>query len=218
MDDQMTSGQENVQSADASARAAQQGADAAQENLNAFQKFMNSLFSGSKEKEAAAGGDALPAEDNKDAPDAGKEPEGAAFTQADIDAAVETARRKWQEEAKEAERIAKLTPEEAAAEEQQKKEARIAELEQQLLRKELREQATEALEKDGYPAALADLLDYSGREAMEQSLEKLVRIYKGSLEAGVKSRLRGKTPEGLGVAADTQNILRDQIARNIRGI
>ena len=37
------------------------------------------------------------------------------------------------------------------------------------------------------------------------------------LEAAVKERLRGKTPEGLGGAASAENAIKDQIAQNIRG-
>lgn len=54
--------------------------------------------------------------------------------------------------------------------------------------------------------------------AMEKSLSKLTETFKGSLQAAVESRLRGKTPAGLGNAASTENMLRDQIARNIRGL
>ena len=41
---------------------------------------------------------------------------------------------------------------------------------------------------------------------------------KATLQAAVESRLRGKTPAGLGNAASAENMLRDQIARNIRGL
>lgn len=54
--------------------------------------------------------------------------------------------------------------------------------------------------------------------AMEKSLSKLTETFKGSLQAAVESRLRGKTPAGLGNAASAENMLRDQIARNIRGL
>ena len=56
------------------------------------------------------------------------------------------------------------------------------------------------------------------QEAMEKSLSKLTETFKGSLQAAVESRLRGKTPAGLGNAASAENMLRDQIARNIRGL
>jgi len=53
---------------------------------------------------------------------------------------------------------------------------------------------------------------------MEKSLSKLTETFKGSLQTAVESRLRGKTPAGLGNAASAENMLRDQIARNIRGL
>lgn len=215
MNGAITTSQETTQTADVSTETAQQTAEATPENLNAFQKFLNGLFGGAREKGTEPEGKKEGGADAGDVP--GKAAE-ASFTQADLDAAVEAARKKWQDEAAEAERVGKLSPEERAADEQQKKDARIADLEKQLLRKELRESAAAMLEKDGYPVGLADLLDYSGREAMEKSLDRLVTTYKESLEEGVRTRLKGRTPEGLGLAANTQNMLRDQIAKNIRGI
>ena len=40
---------------------------------------------------------------------------------------------------------------------------------------------------------------------------------KNALEAAVKERLRGKTPEGLGGGAKAENTVKDQIAQGIRG-
>ena len=120
--------------------------------------------------------------------------------------------------AEEAKRQAKLSPEEKAAEEQKKKDEQIAELQAKLLKSDLQKKATASLEKDGYPVGLAELLDYTSEEAMEKSLSKLTDTFKGSLQAAVESRLRGKTPAGLGNAASAENMLRDQIARNIRGL
>ena len=94
----------------------------------------------------------------------------------------------------------------------------IAELQAKLLKSDLQKKATASLEKDGYPVGLAELLDYTSEEAMEKSLSKLTDTFKGSLQAAVESRLRGKTPAGLGNAASAENMLRDQIARNIRGL
>ena len=111
-----------------------------------------------------------------------------------------------------------IHPEEKAAEEQKKKDEQIAELQAKLLKSDLQKKATASLEKDGYPVGLAELLDYTSEEAMEKSLSKLTDTFKGSLQAAVESRLRGKTPAGLGNAASAENMLRDQIARNIRGL
>lgn len=126
--------------------------------------------------------------------------------------------RDWEAQAEEAKRQAKLSPEEKAAEEQKKKDDQIADLQAKLLKSDLQKKATASLEKDGYPVGLADLLDYTSEEAMEKSLSKLIETFKGSLQTAVESRLRGKTPAGLGNAASAENMLRDQIARNIRGL
>ena len=46
----------------------------------------------------------------------------------------------------------------------------------QLLQKELRESATKSLETDGFPVGLADVLDYSSKERMEETLKNLLLI------------------------------------------
>ena len=64
---------------------------------------------------------------------------------------------------------------------------------------------------------LADLLTYTDQESMEKSLKHTQEVFKSALEAAVKERLRGKTPEGLGGGAKTENTVKDQIAQSIRG-
>lgn len=187
----------------------QQTAESTPEKVSALQKFINGLFGGGKEDGAEP-----EKKEEKEAAEAAAEK---SFTQADMDAAIEAAKQQWLDEAAEAERVKKLTPEEKAKEEQEKKDSEIASLRSQLLQKELRESATKALETDGFPVGLADVLDYSSKERMEETLKNTTEIFKSSLEAAIKSRLKGKTPEGLGGAASAENLLRDQIARNIRG-
>ena len=187
----------------------QQTAESTPEKVSALQKFINGLFGGGKEDGAEP-----EKKEEKEVAEAAAEK---SFTQADMDAAIEAAKQQWLDEAAEAERVKKLTPEEKAKEEQEKKDSEIASLRSQLLQKELRESATKALETDGFPVGLADVLDYSSKERMEETLKNTTEIFKSSLEAAIKSRLKGKTPEGLGGAASAENLLRDQIARNIRG-
>lgn len=98
------------------------------------------------------------------------------------------------------------------------KDSEIASLRSQLLQKELRESATKSLETDGFPVGLADVLDYSSKERMEETLKNTTKVFKDSLAVAIQSRLKGKTPEGLGGAASAENLLRDQIARNVRGL
>ncbi len=198
--------------ATASETQGQPTAEGTPEKVSALQKFIDGLFGGGKKAE----GDEP---EKKDGPPAAEEAaEEKSFTQADVDAAIEAAKQKWQEEAAEAERIRKLSPEEKAKEEQEKKDSEIASLRSQLLQKELREKAAKALETDGFPAGLADVLDYSSKERMEETLENTTKVFKDSLAVAIQSRLKGKTPEGLGGAASAENLLRDQIARNVRGL
>ena len=104
--------------------------------------------------------------------------------------------------------MAKLTPEERAKAESDAKDQQLADLQAKLLQRDL---------KEGFPVGLADLLTYTDQESMEKSLVRVQEVFKASLEAAVKERLRGKTPEGLGGAATAENALKDQIAQNIRG-
>lgn len=203
--------EQEVQAA-ATENPAQQTVETTPEKVNVLQKFINGLFGGSKEAGA----------DEPEKKGSGEETAGdaeeKAFTQSDLDAAIEAEKKKWEAEAVEAERVKKLSPEQKAAEEQQRKDSEIASLKSQLLQKELRENAAKALEKDGFPVGLADVLDYSSKERMEESLKNITMVFKESLASAIQTRLRGKTPEGLGSAASAENMLKDQIARNVRGL
>lgn len=190
----------------------QQVEEVTQEKVNAFQKFLNGLFGAGKETDTEKK-EETSQEDVKATPKEEK-----TFTQADMDVAIETAKKQWLEELAEAERVKKLSPEEKAKEEQEKKDSEIASLKNQLLQKELRETATKALEKDGFPIGLAEVLDYSSKERMEETLNHTIAVFKESLNVAIKTRLKGKTPGGLGGAASAENLIRDQIAKNIRGL
>lgn len=183
------------------------------EKVGALQKFINSLWGGKDTEE-----DEKKAEESKenDEGDGGQKKEES-YSKTELEAAIEEARKKWEFEKEEAERVKSLSPEEAAKEEEKKKESRIAELEKELLRKDLQTAAVKELEKEGYPVGLSSLFDYSSKEAMEKTMRDVKEIFKGSLEQAVRMRLRGKTPEGLGNAANAENELKDQIAKSIRG-
>ena len=219
MDGEMTTSTQTTEtaattSAGTSTGAAGQAAGAEtgnQEKASAFKDFLDGLF-GAKQEKKESGAEEKAAEKGTEPP-AGKTEEKS-FSQADMDAAIEKAKQDWEAQAEEAKRQAKLSPEEKAAEEQKKKDDQIADLQAKLLKSDLQKKATASLEKDGYPVGLAD----TSEEAMEKSLSKLTETFKGSLQAAVESRLRGKTPAGLGNAASAENMLRDQIARNIRGL
>ena len=219
MDGQTTTTQgaeQTTQATQTSATATQEqtSVEATPEKLNAFQKFMEGLFGGNKNAESKA--EDTPLGDT--VANTGSAETEKMFTQSDIDAAVEAAQQKWKDDAAEAERVKNLSPEETAAEEEKKKDTEIETLRAQLLQKELKESAVKSLEKEGFPVGLAEMLNYSSKENMESGLKQTQEIFKESLSAAVKERLKGKTPEGLGNATSAENLLRDQIAKNIRGL
>ena len=146
-----------------------------------------------------------------------KKQEGRTYTEAELQEAVAKAQQEWDAQKKEDARRAKLSPEDKAKEEAAARQKEIEDLKAQLLRRDLRDEALKTLEREELPAGLADLLDYSSKEAAEKSMQQTQEIFKASLAAALKDRLRGKTPEGLGQAAHSENMLRDQIAKNIRG-
>jgi hypothetical protein len=190
---------------------------AGEKEMNAMQKFFAGLF-GAEKKTDTAKNETDPEKKDDDDTAAGKETTTEkSYTQKDLEEALAAEKAKWQKDAEEQARRAKLTPEEQAKLAENDTKAKIEKLEAQLLQKELKESAVAALSKDGYPVSLADLLQYDSKESMEQSLATLQAAYKESLAAAVKEKLRGKTPEGLGGAAGSENAIRDDIAKGIRG-
>lgn len=183
-----------------------------QEQQNAFQRFLGSLFGGKAEAPAPAEG-----ADTAPAPAPQQEPEAKTYTEADLQAQLEAAKVQWAVQQQEEARLSKLPPEERAKAEADAQKKEVEDLRAQLLQRDLKDAALKQLEKDGFPAGLAELLTYTDKEAMEKSMAHVQEVFKSCLEAAVKERLRGKTPEGLGGAASAENAIKDQIAQNIRG-
>ena len=182
-----------------------------QEQQNAFQRFLGSLFGGKAEAPAPAEGT-----DTTPAPAPKQEPEGKTYTEAQLQAQLEAAKAQWAAQQQEEARLSKLPPEERAKAEADAQKKEVEDLRAQLLQRDLKDAALKQLEKDGFPAGLAELLTYTDKESMEKSMAHAQEVFKSCLEAAVKERLRGKTPEGLGGAASAENAIKDQIAQNIR--
>lgn len=183
-----------------------------QEQQNAFQRFLGSLFGGKAEAPTPAEGT-----DTTPAPAPKQEPEGKTYTEAQLQAQLEAAKAQWAAQQQEEARLSKLPPEERAKAEADAQKKEVEDLRAQLLQRDLKDAALKQLEKDGFPAGLAELLTYTDKESMEKSMAHAQEVFKSCLEAAVKERLRGKTPEGLGGAASAENAIKDQIAQNIRG-
>lgn len=176
------------------------------EKGNALQNLLKGLLGGKKNEETQT-------EASVDTPPA----DGKSYTTEEMTAAIEAAKAQWMAEQAESERVKKLSPEELVREEQQKKDVELEKLRAQLLERDLKASAVAALDTDKLPVGLADLLNYSSKEKMEESLKQTVGLFKESLNSALHERLKGKTPEGLGGAASAENMIKDQIAKNIRG-
>lgn len=192
------------------------GEAAPAEQQNAFQKFLASLMGSGKDapdeaKGAAAGEKPDPAKVTP-APAQGK-----SYTEEDFKAALEAQKSEWETNRKEQERLAKLDPAERAKAESESVNKKVSDLQAQLLRRDLKDDALKQLEKSGFPTGLSDMIDYTDKDSMTKSLIAVQEMFKSSLELALKEKVRGKTPAGLGSAGKTENSMRDEIARNIRG-
>lgn len=200
----------------------QQPAAPTAEQRTAFQKFWDSIFGGKEDPAPGSGEGEGTKKDGDPAPKEGEgtKPEGKdgkSYSEADVEAKIAEAKAAWEDEQQEKQRLAKLSPEERAKAEGEAKEQELTKLRAELLQRDLKDAALKKLTDEGFPVGLADLLTYTDQESMEKSLKHTQEVFKGALEAAVKERLRGKTPEGLGGGAKAENTMKDQIAQSIRG-
>lgn len=192
------------------------------EQRTAFQKFWDSLFGGKEEPAPGSGEGEGTKKDGDPAPKEGEgtkqEPQGGkSYSEADVNAKIAEAKAAWEAEQQEKQRLAKLSPEERAKAEGEAQAQELTKLRTELLQRDLKDAAVKKLTDEGFPVGLADLLTYTDKESMEKSLQQTQEVFKSALEAAVKERLRGKTPEGLGGGAKVENTMKDQIAQSIRG-
>lgn len=95
---------------------------------------------------------------------------------------------------KEAAENAKLSAEELAKKQREEAEAKLAQREKELLHRELKAKAAEALSTNKLSADLVDLLDLSSEEAMTASVTKLKAAFDKEVQAAVDAKLKGSTP------------------------
>lgn len=198
----------------ATQQAAEQTTQPTAEQRTAFQRFFDSLLGGGKEEQgdgAEKGGEAAE-EGEKAQAEAGK-----TYTEADLEAKLAEAKKTWETEQQEQQRLEALSPADRAKAERAAQEKELSKLRSELLQRDLKEAAVKKLTDEGFPVGLADLLSYTDKESMETSLQRTQEVFKGALEAAVKERLKGKAPEGLGGGAKAENAVKDLIAKNIRG-
>ena len=72
----------------------------------------------------------------------------------------------------------------------------IEQRERNVLLRELKADAKDLLVDRGFPSALSSLLNYSSKEAMEQSIDEVGAIFNDAVQRCVRDKLRGSTPIG----------------------
>lgn len=125
--------------------------------------------------------------DGADGPDEAAPSEEKAYSQEEIEDIIEERKKEW-----ETEQMNALS-----------KDGQIEKLKAELLKRDLKEKVTVRLEEAKLPLGVADFVQYTDEAGTMASLEKVITTVNQLVQDGVKMRLRGKTPEGLGNAADT---------------
>ena len=115
------------------------------------------------------------------------EDEKKSYTAEEVQQMIAEEQKKWQQSQK----TTATTPAASKEEKKVSEAERIAKLESDLRRRDAAKKLTGA----GYPEELIDLLDVSGEDALNASFEKVTKIYQSSLENGIKSHLKGRTPQ-----------------------
>ena len=137
------------------------------------------------------------------------------YTPEELESLLAEKKKEWQaeQEAQEQERLRSLPEAERLKQEQLSKDAKIASLEAELSRRDLQTEVIAKLDERRLPVSIADLVQYGDRDSTMESLDKLMDVFEAAVQDGVMLRLRGKTPEGLGLAATSLNMLSDPFAK-----
>lgn len=90
----------------------------------------------------------------------------------------------------------------------------LEERERNVLRRELKADAKDALIESGLPTSLADILKYDSKEEYESSLKTVTSAFREIVRQSVKDSLRGQTPRRGNPG--TGDMIRDAFSPNAR--
>lgn len=141
-------------------------------------------------------------EGNPDNAQSGEPEDGKAkvttLTEDDVDRIVQKrlarARKKWDKDHTEAERLQKMTDDEKKQYEEDKRKEDLDNREAAITRRELTAVAKEQLNAAGVPADMADFIDYTDADSVNESVKRLSKAFKGAVQQSVDDRLKGKAP------------------------
>lgn len=120
------------------------------------------------------------------------------LTEDDVDRIVQKrlarARKKWDKDHTEAKRLKKMTDDEKKQYEEDKRKEELDNREAAITRRELTAVAKEQLNAAGVPADMADFIDYTDADSVNESVKRLSKAFKGAVQQSVDDRLKGKAP------------------------
>lgn len=135
------------------------------------------------------------------------------FTQADLDAAIAEAKAEWKaglkeqlENAKsEGEKLAKMTAAERKAEEERIEREKFEKEKAEFERKSIVAEVTRQLADKGLPVSFAEMVAGADAEQSKANIEAFEKAWNGAVEAAIKSKLGGKTPNIGGVQSNAES-------------
>lgn len=137
-----------------------------------------------------------------DAVEESKQVKGRTFTRSDVAKMLSAERSKWEAEQTEAlekarsegERLAKMSKDDRAKEEEQKRLDAIAERERAVAEREMRIETQSLLAEKGLPSDFIDVVLASTAEEVKTNIENLQTIFDRAVESRVNERLTQKPP------------------------
>ncbi len=116
-----------------------------------------------------------------------------------VSQALKTAQVKWeqttQDKVSEAQKLAKMNAEQKAQYEREQAEAKLAQREADITRRELMAASKDTLLSKGLPVSLAECLTYTDADACNASIEAVSKAFEQAVEKVVNDRLRQAPPK-----------------------
>lgn len=139
-----------------------------------------------------------------------------------VQKALETQRTKYEalmdDKLSESEKLSKMTKEEKEQYNQQKREKELANKEASITKRELLADAKGILADKEMPIGLSEFLVFSDKQACEESIEKLSKIYAESVAKGIEAAIKGgKTMKKAPGEEDQKKNEEERVLRLMRG-
>ena len=121
------------------------------------------------------------------------------FTQEELNSILAKEKAKLQkaidEKVNEAAKLAKMTADQKAQYESEKRLKELDDREKNITRRELMAEAKNTLSDKNLPTSLADLLDYTDADMCSNSIETISKAFQEAVESAVEDRLKGGKPQ-----------------------